>query len=110
MKKTFLLMTAVLLSAGSYVHAQGPGDGYRMTGPGMMGWGYGTMGWFGWFFMVIFWLVVIAGIVLLVRWLTVSGKNSAQSSGTAIDILKKRYAKGEITKEEYEKIKKDISE
>jgi uncharacterized membrane protein len=81
-----------------------------MPGPGMMNWSYG-MGWFGWIFMIVFWIAVIAGVAILVRWITSQGERSRGpgSQDTAIDILKKRYAKGEITKEEYEQIKKDIS-
>ncbi len=110
MKKVFhSVLTALFFSASLYVYAQGPG-GPGIMGPGMMNWGYG-MGWFGWIFMIIFWIVVIAGVVILIRWMAPFGEKSRrpESQETAIDILKKRYAKGEITKEEYEKIKKDIS-
>jgi putative membrane protein len=67
------------------------------------GWGMG----FGWFFMIFFWILIIFGIVYLVKLLTTDKKgNILQDS--PLDILKKRYAKGEITKEEYEKIKSDL--
>ncbi|AFN74033.1 hypothetical protein MROS_0792 [Melioribacter roseus P3M-2] len=67
--------------------------------------GFGWMG-FGW----IFWLIVIAIIVYLI----IKTTNQKQSENvypkeTPLEILKKRYAKGEISKEEYERIKKDIS-
>jgi putative membrane protein len=109
MQRIYLYMIALFLTLSSYASAQGPGSWPGMMGPGMMGWGYG-MGWFGWIFMIVFWIAVIGGVVLLVRWIglpTDKGRGP-QSQESALDILKKRYAKGEISKEEYERIKKDI--
>jgi putative membrane protein len=80
-------------------------------GPGMMGGGYG-MGWFGSIIMIAFWIAVIVGIVLLIRWLIVSTRATSQgtSSGdSALEILKKRYARGEINKEEFEEKKRDLA-
>ena len=45
--------------------------------------------------MLIFWILVILGAVAIFRWVT---NSKAQSSESALEILKKRYAKGEITK------------
>jgi putative membrane protein len=77
-------------------------------GPGMMNWGYG-MGW-GWMIiMAVFWISVIVGIVFLIRWVILSTKiTGTKSDESALEILKKRYAKGEISKEEFEEKKKDI--
>ncbi len=71
-------------------------------------WGWGFGGWFGgMIMMVLFWIVVVVGIVALIRW--VSGQSPGErSSPSALEILKKRYARGEITKEEFENMKKDI--
>ena len=64
-------------------------------------------------FMPIFWLVII-GLCLYF----IFGRRGAPrpwepgrgpEAETALDILKKRYAKGEITKEEFEQMKRDIS-
>jgi putative membrane protein len=70
-------------------------------------WGTGL----GWLVMFVFWVLVILlvtmGIVYLVRQLT-EGKRKQRKEESALDILKKRYAKGEITKEEFEKIRDDI--
>jgi putative membrane protein len=77
-------------------------------GPGMMNWGYG-MGW-GWMIiMAVFWISVIVAIVFLIRWVILSTKiTGTKSDESALEILKKRYAKGEISKEEFEEKKKDI--
>jgi len=69
----------------------------------MMG-GFFGMG-FGW----IIWLVIIVVIVWVV--FQFKGDNSGynnKTSESSMDILKKRYAKGEISKEEFEKMKKEI--
>ena len=72
------------------------------------GWSGGNMmGWFGGGIMMLaFWALFIIFIVWMVR--EVSGKNG-YSSSKAIDILKERYAKGEINKEEFEAKKKDLA-
>ena len=67
------------------------------------GWGMG----FGWIFMIVFWALVILGVIYLVK-LLAGGSKVSKSNESAIDILKKRYAKGEISKEEFEDRKKDI--
>jgi putative membrane protein len=72
------------------------------------GWGAGSMmSWFGGgIMMIVFWALLIALIVWIVR--EVGGKNS-RSASHALDILKERYAKGEMSKEEFESKKRDIT-
>ena len=56
-------------------------------------------------------MLIIAGIVLVVRWFIEQGRlGGAFASGgeSALDILKKRYARGEIGKEEFEAKKRDL--
>lgn len=66
------------------------------------------MGWFGGgFMMILFWVAIIVFIIWVVR--EIGGKNSKSNNNHALDILKERYAKGEITKTEFESMKKDIS-
>jgi putative membrane protein len=87
---------------------QGYGWGHE---PGMMGWGFG-MGWLGLVMMGLFWILVIVMIIFLIRWLLTSGGprgRDSQVEDSALEILKKRYARGEINREEFEEKKKDLS-
>lgn len=72
-----------------------------------MHWDYGWGMGFGWIFMVLFWALVIMGVVYLLKLIAGGPKNDGRTE-TAVDILKKRYARGEISKEEYKEKKKDI--
>ena len=76
----------------------------------MMGdWGGWGMG-FGWIFMILFWALVILGILALARWLfSPGGSGGSGGSGRApLDILKERYARGEINREQYEQMRRDL--
>lgn len=91
------------------IFAQWRGYGWDM-GPGMMGGGYG-MGWAGAVIMFAFWILVIVGIIFLIRWLAVSTRadgRGVKPDDSAIEILKRRYARGEVGKEEFEEKKKDL--
>ena len=70
------------------------------------GWGIGFG--FGWILMILFWVLVVLGIIYLVKAITGSARKGEKEE-TALDILKKRYAKGEITKEEFDQMKGDIT-
>lgn len=73
----------------------------------MMNFGFASFGGFGWFFMLLWWILIVVGIVALVRWLVNQGKGGEK--GRALEILKERYAKGEIAKDEFEKTKRNIA-
>ncbi len=64
-----------------------------MMGPGLL-------------LMVLFWVFVIVGVVYLVRWLM--GQGIAGRPESSLDILKKRYARGEINKQEFEEMRQDL--
>ena len=80
---------------------------------GDAGWGWG-MGWgmgFGMIGMVLFWGLVIFGIVVLVKRVGGSPASSGTpASKTALDILNERYARGEIEKPEFEEKKRSLGE
>lgn len=70
----------------------------------------GGMGW-GALWMLLWWALPILGIVLLVKWLARS--EGRQSDGrhpdqSALDILKERYARGEIDQAEFERKRRDL--
>ena len=108
-KMAFAAGIVFLFCGWPEVFAQG--DRYRdwRMGPDMMyGWG---MGWFGGIFSLIFWILVIVGMVLLIRWLIHMSKGHSEpgpSGSKALEILRERYARGEIEKQEFEEKKKDL--
>ena len=103
-------MTSMTTFLHGVLNQWGGYGGWHM-GPEMMG-GYG-MGWFGGIFMLIFWVLVIVGLIFLIKWLiqtTKKGPEIMHSDSTrALDILKERYARGEINKDEFEEKKRDLT-
>ncbi len=82
--------------------------GYYGYGP-MMGYEYGGGAWWGWIIMALFWAIIIAVVVMIVRRLGHGHRRWHEGHGdSAIEILKERYAKGEIDKKEFEEKKKDL--
>lgn len=67
------------------------------------------MGFMGMIFSILFWLLIVVGILFLVKWLIAQAGGADEESETALGILKKRYAGGEINKEEFEQRKRDLS-
>jgi len=79
--------------------------------PNIMGGYYGGMGWIVIILGFIFFIAIIVGIILLIVWLAKRATHSVSEPKTntkALDVLNERYAKGELTKEQYEDIKKDL--
>jgi putative membrane protein len=81
----------------------------------MMNQSWSEFGWFGmgfgWVFMILFWGVILLGIAALVRWL-VAGRSADPGTErkTAIEMLRERYARGEIGRDEYEQKLRDLSQ
>src|SRR3989338_2264074 len=72
---------------------------FGMGGYGMMGFGMG----FGFLFMLLFWGGLIWLVVILIN-----AAQSGKKEEDPLDLLKKRYASGKITKKQYEEIKKEL--
>jgi len=92
--KNTLLWIIIAVAAGLFLLG-----GFGMGGYGMMGFGMG----FGFLFMLLFWGALI--------WLVVTLVNAGQSGKKGEDpsnIIKKRYASGEISKKRYEEMKKEL--
>jgi putative membrane protein len=103
LKLFILMMTGLLVSCTgeSYYGGQGPdGMGHMMH----YGFGYGGM-----FMWIIFLIVIVFLIYFFVQTQKTKGQPPPQNE-SHLDILKKRYAKGEIAKEEYERMKKDLDD
>ena len=87
-----------------------------MMNPYGWGGGYGMMpfSWLGWIFMVLWWVIVIAVIVWVIRAIFGRGRgrwnyyHDGNGGKGPLEILKERYAKGEVDKSEYEEKKKDL--
>ena len=81
------------------------------TGHGMMwGWAH-PMGWLWMVMMGLFWVAFIVAVIFLVRWLLLSTGGRGREllrEEPPLEILKKRYARGEIDKQEFEEKKKDL--
>jgi putative membrane protein len=73
------------------------------SGGGMMGFGMG----FGVIIMVLFWGAIIWLVISLIN---AGTKKSEETPESALTILKKRYAKGEITREQYLEMEKELKE
>jgi putative membrane protein len=71
------------------------------------GWGW-SMG-LGMISMVLFWVLVILGIVVLIKWLIGGPSRQVRETGNRpLEVLKERYARGEIGRDEYEQTKRDL--
>ena len=98
---SIVMITGLLVSCAGkgYLGPHGPGG----WGP-MMHYGFGYGGMFMW---IIFLIVIGLLIYFIVQAQKTKGQTPTQNE-SPLDILKMRYAKGEITREEYERMKKDL--
>ena len=102
MRSMVVLASPATVPAAAWAQDR-PWDGWGMHPMwGAWGlWGIGMM-----VVMFVFWGLVIAGLVLGIRWLVTQGRDSR--SDRALAILRERYARGEINKEEFEAKRRDL--
>ena len=97
---------------GSFNDTPGPWHGYwGHMGPGSMGWGWYGSGWLGIVLMIAWWGAVLVAVIALVKWIFSHGGNrmtAIPKGENALEILMKRYARGEIDKEQYLAMKHDL--
>ena len=78
---------------------------------GNFGWGMmGGWGGFGWLWMVLWWALIVAGSVVLVRWFSARAAEDEKPRGKALDLLRERYARGELERETYERMRRDLEQ
>jgi len=93
-------LTLLISSCGGYGFRCGDGWGPMMN-----------LGYFGYGGMFMGMLLIVILVAVAIYWFAREAKskrNGPLSGETPFDILKKRYAKGKIAKEEFEKVKKDL--
>lgn len=107
MKRMVEWTTAVLggLSAPGLLWAQERGYDWGWGMHPMWGW-WGIWGFGMMLFMFLFWALVIVGIVLAIRWAVRQGRPAG--ADTALEILRERYARGEINRDEFEARRRDL--
>lgn len=97
----FLLFFLASLAACSDDYFYGPRGG---------GWGHMMYYGYGGGFMWLLFIVVIGVLIYLVLQYTKTKGGTGMSGETPLDVLKKRYAKGELTKDEFDRMKRDLSD
>ncbi len=113
--KTALIIGGIIVAALIIVPSiVGAVSGWQGGGWGMMG--SGTMGSFGWMWLMPVFGIVFVGLIVWAVAAAVRGTSQPSNSDSgssrpdsALEVLKKRYARGEIDKEEYEEKKKDLA-
>lgn len=112
--KTALIIGGIVLVALAALPFLGGGygwngGGWSMMGPGMMGGDFGGGWWWMVIPMVLVPILVIWAIVALVRGVSWTGGHGVSGgSESALEVLRKRYARGDINKQEFEEKRRDL--
>jgi putative membrane protein len=97
--RTITLTSALAMPSAAWGQGR-PWDGWGMH-PMWGAWGISMM-----VVMLVFWALVIAGLVLGIRWLATERRSPVPDR--ALAVLRERYARGEINKEEFEIRRRDL--
>ncbi len=111
MRPLLVWLAALLSTLGMSSAAWAQQQGGPYYGPHM--WGGGWWMFLGPLMMIVFIAAIVIVVVLMVRWLGGSGHGTAQHpppGRTPLDILKERFARGEIDKEEFEERRRVLGE
>ena len=101
LKRIIANIVCMILLSVAPVYSAGGMYGYNDH---MMGsWGMGWM-------MIVFWGLVLIGMILVIKWILLLSKDNKKSEKSYIDILKERFASGEIDLREFEEKKKILTE
>jgi putative membrane protein len=65
--------------------------------------------WLGGWGMILIWIIIIAAVFYMIFRLTEQRRRNGPKEMSALDTLKKRFAAGEISSEEYEQMKKQLT-
>jgi putative membrane protein len=106
-----VLVVALLAFSMLMGGMMGPGMmTFGTTGPGLMarGWTWGLGMGVGGLAMLAFWGALIVGVVLVAR--SLGGGQGGRGDAAPLDIAKRRYAAGEITRDQYEQLRKDLAD
>jgi putative membrane protein len=120
MRKSAVWLGVVSVSAALPAAAQDAAPGWRHGAPGMIGdGGWAWMMFFGPLMMILFVATVVVLVAFALRWLTGHGMHGPHGTGhtlapapgrTPLDILKERFARGEIDKAEFEERRRVLGE
>lgn len=108
-----LVLAALLVLLGTTIGGgvvgpgmMGPYGGYRTGNFGGWTWGLG-MG-LGWLTMIVFWAAIVGSAIWLVTAMTAGSRGTQPREETPLDVLKRRFAAGEITAEDYERMRRTL--
>ena len=105
-----IVLSVLGLAAVLFYRTLEPGGGYGYGYGGHMMPGMGVWGMGG--FMMIFWGLILFGLILMINWLLTANRNERQAgdrSDNAMEILKNRYARGDIDRAQYEQMREELS-